>query len=70
MSDDQAGSPYTVTWVLPELYCEGPVEAAQAAREAQQDPDNQATFYTVTDKDGKEFNVDLQFEGKDALIKD
>jgi hypothetical protein len=52
---------YTVIWEQPQLYAPTPREAAELARQIQQDPDNFSTFYTVVDEEsGESIGVELE----------
>jgi len=52
-------SGYKITWII-DILADNEVEAAREALRIQRDPESEATFFIVHDKDtGDEFDVDL-----------
>ena len=49
---------YHVEWTI-DIEADGPAEAAERAREIQQDPESIATVFRVTDGDWHSWHVDL-----------
>lgn len=52
---------YSVQWIL-DIEASNPIEAAKQAKHILMDPDNIATIFTVTDKEGKVTAVDTEYD--------
>jgi hypothetical protein len=59
---------YVVTWTI-DAEGDTPLPAAEEAFAAMNDPDTPATFFTVRDDQGREYEVDLNFEDARARVR-